>query len=158
MKTCSAAATSRSQPPAVPVPHSCRKPVRQAVHPGEPKNIKLAARAPARRASGALGTWDIPSDPPGALQIAIEEAASRFLRDAESGRRLDEPTLRKYRLMLRQLQEFAASKGIRYLTELTEIDIEGLRAFRDSMWVPALKKLERVPGHERARFRAVEFA
>lgn len=91
----------------------------------------------------ALGTWDVPLDP-GVSLTTIENAIASFLNDAETGRRLDESTLRKYRLMLRQLQEFAARKGFRYLKEL---DVQALRDFRDSWKVgprTALKKIERV--------------
>jgi len=61
--------------------------------------------------------------------LAIAEAKERFLKDAESGRRLGDSTLRKYRLMLLHLEQFAAKKGFLYLKQL---DGESLRQFRDS--------------------------
>jgi integrase len=79
-----------------------------------------------------------------AQPITILEAKNDFLKDAESGRRLGESTLRKYRLMLRHLEEFAAKKGLLYMKQL---DGEALREFRDSWKLSprtALKKLERV--------------
>jgi integrase len=76
--------------------------------------------------------------------ITIIDAKQRFLKDAESGPRLGESTLRKYRLMLRHLEEFAAKKGFLYLKQF---DGEALRDFRDSWELSprtSLKKLERV--------------
>ncbi len=76
--------------------------------------------------------------------VTIKEAEALFLKDAESGRRLSESTLRKYRLMLRHLEKFAAKKGFFYVKQL---DLNALREFRDSWELgprTALKKLERV--------------
>ena len=91
----------------------------------------------------ARGSWDpLPEEVPAQL-ITIVEAKERFLKDAESGRRLGESTLRKYRLMLRHLEEFAAKQGFLHLKQL---DGEALREFRDSWKLSprtALKKLER---------------
>ena len=101
----------------------------------------------------ARGSWDPLPEEAEPEHVTISSAKERFLRDAELGRRLSEPTLRKYRLMLRQLEEFAAARGFRYLNEF---DLGALRDFRDSWHVgprTALKNLERL----RAFFRfAVE--
>jgi integrase/recombinase XerD len=55
---------------------------------------------------------------------------------------LREPSIYKYRLLFKQLKEFAENKGLRYITEC---DVENLRAFRES-WTnenySARKKLE----------------
>ena len=85
--------------------------------------------------------------------IRIVEAKQRFLKDSESGRRLGESTLRKYRLVLRHLEEFAAQNGF---LNLKQFDAEALREFRDSWELSprtALKKLERVRAFFRARER-----
>lgn len=72
-----------------------------------------------------------------------KEACESFVADAEA-RNLKEGTLRKYRQLFRQLQDFADSMGVRYLNE---IDLVALRGFRGS-WrdrnLSALKKLERL--------------
>lgn len=99
---------------------------------------KLTVEAEAR------GSWDpLPEEAQAAL-ITIAEATARFLKDAETGRRLSEATLRKYRLMFRHLEKFAAKKGFLYLKQL---DLNALREFRESWELgprTAMKKLERV--------------
>ncbi len=92
----------------------------------------------------ARGSWDPLPGEQKPEPIKISEAKERFLKDAESGRRLGESTLRKYKLMLRELTDFAARKGFLYLKQL---DLDFLRDFRDSWKIAprtALKKLERV--------------
>lgn len=56
----------------------------------------------------------------------ISEICESFITDAKA-RELHESTIYKFRLLFRKLQEFAASNGLRHLSE---IDIEGLRQFR----------------------------
>jgi len=50
----------------------------------------------------ARGSWE-PLPGEAADLITIAEAKDKFLKDAESGRRLGESTLKKYKLMLRHL-------------------------------------------------------
>jgi len=75
--------------------------------------------------------------------VTIKEATDSFVADA-GARNLQDGTLRKYRLLFRQLQEFADAQGFRCLKEL---DTGALRRFRVS-WhdrnLSALKKLERL--------------
>jgi len=101
----------------------------------------------------ARGSWNPPPEEQKAEPTLISEAKKQFLEDAEKGRRLSESTLGKYKLMLRELEDFASKKGFRYLKQL---DVEALRQFRDSWKIgprTAVKKIERV----RAFFRfAVE--
>ena len=86
----------------------------------------------------AEGTGSLETKPE---PVVIEEACEAFLRDAEA-RNLREPTLYKYRLLFRQLQEFTRQLGLRYLLEL---DVMAVRQFRNQ-WpnrnLGALKKLE----------------
>jgi integrase/recombinase XerD len=92
----------------------------------------------------ARGSWELPAEVAQVQPVTIKEAEALFLKDAESGRRLSESTLRKYRLMLCHLEKFAAKKGFLYLKQL---DLNALREFRDSWELgprTALKKLERV--------------
>ena len=73
--------------------------------------------------------------------LTFKEACDKFLVDAEA-RNLREPTLYKYRLLFRQLQEFAALHG---LSHITNFDVDAARRFRAS-WpnknIAARKKLE----------------
>jgi len=73
--------------------------------------------------------------------LTVKEACDKFLVDAEA-RNLREPTLYKYRLLFRQLQEFASLYGYSYITDF---DVDAARRFRAS-WpnknIAARKKLE----------------
>jgi integrase/recombinase XerD len=100
----------------------------------------------------ARGSWEPLPEELKAEPIKIREAKEQFLKEAESGRRLGESALRKYKLMLRQLEDFATKEGFRYLKQL---DVEFLRDFRDSWKIgprTALKKLERVRSFFRFAF------
>jgi integrase/recombinase XerD len=74
-------------------------------------------------------------------QKTIEDATDAFIRDAEA-RGLRPPSVYKYKLLFKQLKEFADNKGLRYISEC---DVEVLRTFRES-WknknYSARKKLE----------------
>jgi integrase/recombinase XerD len=82
--------------------------------------------------------------------IGVKDACDKFISDAEA-RGLREPTVYKYRLLFRQLQDFAAVYG---LTSMVEFDVDWVRRFRAS-WpnknIAARKKLEAL----RAFFRFV---
>jgi len=73
--------------------------------------------------------------------VSVSEATEKFLADAEA-RGLREPTLYKYRLLFRQLQDFARNNGLTYVTDF---DLDCLRRFR-ATWtnrnISARKKLE----------------
>jgi len=75
--------------------------------------------------------------------VTIKQACDAFEADARA-RDLREPTLYKYRLLFRRLQEFATGHGLRFVAELS---LDRLREFRNS-WpdhnLAALKKLERL--------------
>jgi integrase len=92
----------------------------------------------------ARGSWELGAGGQSDQPILIVDAIAKFLQDAESGRRLGDSTLKKYRLMLKHLEQFAANKGFIYLKQF---DSDTLRQFRDSWRLAprtALKKLERV--------------
>jgi integrase/recombinase XerD len=80
----------------------------------------------------------------------VKDACDKFISDAEA-RGLREPTVYKYRLVFRQLQDFAAVYG---LASMVESDVDWVRRFRAS-WpnknISARKKLEAL----RAFFRFV---
>jgi hypothetical protein len=76
------------------------------------------------------GSWSIPLGQPGSSEpVTLNDAAVRFLKEAEQGRRLSEATLKKYRLMLRDLAKFSANRGFRFVKEL---GVDALRDFRDT--------------------------
>jgi integrase/recombinase XerD len=57
---------------------------------------------------------------------SIQEATEKYLKDGKA-RNLAEPTLDKFRLLFRQLDEFAQDKGYVFISDL---DIDALRNFR----------------------------
>jgi len=81
--------------------------------------------------------------PPKAEPLTTEQAWSRFLTDLEV-RKLHPSTIRKYRLVEKQMNHFAQAKGLRFLKE---IDTDALDEFRGTWKDAALsasKKLERL--------------
>jgi hypothetical protein len=86
----------------------------------------------------AAGTSTVEAEEP-----TIEHACRAFENDARA-RELREPTLKKYRVLFRQLQAFAHVEGLRFIKEC---ELGMLRKFRES-WndcgISALKKLERL--------------
>jgi integrase/recombinase XerD len=82
-----------------------------------------------------------PKEP--AEPFTIQQAGEKFLADAKA-RQLNESTIYKYRLLFKQIGDFAQKRGLRYLKEL---DLPMLDDFR-SEWKDgprsSLKKLERL--------------
>jgi HEAT repeat protein len=58
--------------------------------------------------------------------LTIQEATDKFLADAETGRGLREPTIRKYKLLFRRLNEHFKNKGYVFLTQITATYLLGL--------------------------------
>lgn len=78
----------------------------------------------------------------------IEQACDKFLADAKA-RELREPTLYKFRLLFRQLQQFAKDKGLVFMSDF---DLDKVRDFR-ATW-PNKNESARVKlGNLRAFFR-----
>jgi len=73
----------------------------------------------------------------------IQEAADKFLTDAEHGRKLAVATIKKYRVLLAQLKAFAEQRGV---YSLDRMSVDFAREFRAS-WkdaaISSVKKLER---------------
>ena len=95
-----------------------------------------------QRAQGLVREWEADGqrvEKP--RPLAVKEACEKFVADAEA-RNLREPTLYKYRLLFRQLQDFAVLHG---LPCLADFDIDWVRRFRAS-WknknISARKKFE----------------
>src|SRR5262249_1471197 len=88
-------------------------------------------------ANGRLST-----DEP-AMEMTLERARELFENDAKA-RGLVEPTLKKYRVVFRQIEAYAKADGLRFVKEF---DLLTLRRFRES-WtdspIAARKKLERL--------------
>jgi integrase/recombinase XerD len=93
-----------------------------------------AKRAVPRELLSGIGNQE--ATPP-----TVKDACEKFIADAEA-RGLREPTIYKFRLLFRRLQEFAELNGLRYLSQF---DIDQLRQFR-ATWpnrnFAAQKKLE----------------
>ena len=86
--------------------------------------------------------WEVEGERPVEPEaVTIIQACDVFLEDA-AARNLREPTLYKYRLLFRRLQEFAQTKGIR---QVRQLDLDKVRDFR-ATWpnrnIAARKKLE----------------
>jgi len=77
------------------------------------------------------------------LQVTIEDAHEKFIADAEA-RKLNDSTLYKYHLLFRQLDGFAETYKLQFMTQL---DLDALATFR-ATWTQgprtSLKKLERL--------------
>jgi integrase len=106
-----------------------------------------------QKAQDYVREWEAREAEPKATSepATILTSKEKYLADAVA-RCLNESTIYKYRLLFKQLDSFAAKRGLRYLQEL---DLETLDAFR-AEWKDgprsSLKKLERL----RAFFRFCE--
>ncbi len=75
--------------------------------------------------------------------VTIETAWTRFLTDIEV-RKLHPSTIRKYRLLKRQMMEFAEAKKLNLLARFTTETLDDLRATWKDGALSASKKLERL--------------
>jgi integrase len=94
------------------------------------------------KAQRIVREWEAEGERPAETEaVTIARACEVFLEDA-AARNLREPTLYKYRLLFRRLQEFGKGKGIQFVRQL---DLSAVRDFRAS-WpnrnIAARKKLE----------------
>jgi integrase/recombinase XerD len=71
----------------------------------------------------------------------VEQACEKFIQDGEA-RGLREPTLYKFRLLFKQLKQFAADKGFVFVSDLTVDDVRAFRASWPNKNFAARKKLE----------------
>ncbi len=95
-----------------------------------------------QKAQDLVRQWEAEGQPTQEEQpVSVKEACDKFVADAEA-RNLREPTLYKYRLLFRQLQNFARENGLSFIAQC---DLDWLRRFRAS-WpnrnMSARKKLE----------------
>jgi integrase/recombinase XerD len=99
------------------------------------------------RAEAVVRRWEVEgAQPLQSARTTIAEWQDAFLQDASSpaGKNLNSETLRKYKLLFRQINEFANDRGMWYVNQL---NLNELTAFR-SRWkdapLSASKKLERL--------------
>jgi integrase/recombinase XerD len=99
------------------------------------------------RAEALARHWDAEGTKPAtATRTTIDEWRIAFMQDASSpaGKNLNSETLRKYKLLFRQIGDFAKDKGFQFVNQL---DLHALTGFR-STWkdspLTASKKLERL--------------
>ena len=82
------------------------------------------------------------SDEPG--DITIEQARRDFIADGDA-RKLKNSTIDRYRIIFRQLEEFAKKEGLHFLKELDTPALNRFRAtWKGSSGLADLKKLERL--------------
>ncbi len=96
------------------------------------------------RAQNIAREWDTTGQQPKALvRVLLTDLDTKFMQDATT-RNLASETLRKYRLLFKQMSAFCQNKGHRFINEL---DADALREFR-ATWndapLSASKKLERL--------------
>jgi integrase/recombinase XerD len=97
------------------------------------------------KAQNSVREWEATAIEPNAPEafVSIAEATEKFLADTEA-RQLNGATIYKYKLLFRELKEFSARRGIKYLNDL---EVDALGTFR-SEWKlgprSSLKKLERL--------------
>lgn len=63
------------------------------------------------------------------VPLTLKQATDRFIEDAEKGRGLREPTIRKYKLLFRRLNDHFNNKGYVFLNQIAADD---LREFRNT--------------------------
>jgi integrase/recombinase XerD len=63
------------------------------------------------------------------VPLTLKQATDRFVEDAENGRGLQEPTVRKYKLLFRRLNDHFNGKGYVFLNQIAPDD---LREFRNT--------------------------
>lgn len=97
------------------------------------------------RAQTTIRKWEVDGVNPRPSSTTMEEWRDKYIDDAVS-RGLSEATLRLYRLLFKQLIQWASDKGYKYVND---IDLNALTAFRVTWKNNALssqKKLERLRG------------
>lgn len=108
------------------------KPYRRSL---KTRNWERAGQIVREIESGAKPEREIPT-------IAV--AVTQFIQDAEHGRKLRPPTLKKYRVVLDQLKDFAAEKNVKSIDEITVSFAREFRASWKDGAISSSKKLERL--------------
>jgi site-specific recombinase XerD len=92
-------------------------------------------------AQDLLREWE--SRGPKTALVSVEDAAKRFIEDAEA-RKLSPVTLGKHKFLLGRLSAFARSRGVKYISQVRSEDLMKFRAEWTDSPVSAAKKLERL--------------
>lgn len=103
-----------------------------------------------QKAQDAVRVWEAQESEPKSSQepTTIEQAGQRFLADADA-RKLNESTLYKYRLLFKQIGDFAQKRGLRFLKELELATLDEFRSEWKDGPRSSLKKLERLRAYLR---------
>ena len=99
------------------------------------------------RAEAVARRWEVEgAQPTQSVRTTIEEWKDAFLADASSpaGKNLNPETLRKYKLLFRQINEFAIDRGLRYVNQLNLHELTAFRSRWEDAPLSASKKLERL--------------
>jgi site-specific recombinase XerC len=99
------------------------------------------------RADAVVRSWEVEgAQPTQSVRTTIEEWEDAFLADASSpaGKNLNPETLRKYKLLFRQINEFAIDRGLRYVNQLNLHELTAFRSRWEDAPLSASKKLERL--------------
>jgi len=98
-----------------------------------------------QKAQDKVREWEAKASEPKITHepITIQQAGERLLNDGKA-RKLNESTLYKYRLLFKQIGDFAQRRGLRYLKELDLTTLDDFRAEWKDGPRSSLKKLERL--------------
>jgi integrase/recombinase XerD len=96
------------------------------------------------RAQDEVRRWDVEGSRPIRVErVTIEDWQKKFIQEAEATN-LSGETLRKYKHLFRQLQDFARNKGIRNVLDLDLTTLDDFRATWNDGPLSSSKKLERL--------------
>jgi integrase/recombinase XerD len=88
--------------------------------------------------------WDVDGELPKKRErVTIEDWKTKFLAVAEADN-LSTETIRKYKLLFKQMEEFARNKGLRYADQLDLVLLDEFRATWKDGPLSAGKKIERL--------------
>jgi integrase/recombinase XerD len=96
------------------------------------------------RANELVRKWDVEGSKPTRVErVTIDDWQKKFIQEAEAAN-LSGETLRKYRHLFRQIQDFARDKGIRNVASLDLTTLDDFRATWNDGPLSSSKKLERL--------------
>jgi integrase/recombinase XerD len=97
------------------------------------------------KAQELVRRWDVEgSQPKPGRRATLSEWKDSFLNDAETSRHLNAETIRKYKLLFKQLEAFAQIKKIRFAEDIGLEELTEFRATWQDAALSASKKLERL--------------
>jgi len=97
-----------------------------------------------KRAQEEVRRWDVEGWRPIRVErVTVDEWQKKFIQEAEAAN-LSGETLRKYKHLFRQLQDFARNKGIRNVLDLDLTTLDDFRSTWNDGPLSSSKKLERL--------------